>query len=165
MKTKLYSELKKLKVDTPTEGNAGKIVDILGQRSKKYWDAREVEIKSGTIKKKKNYFQVSDLTYVDEKRISLGRGIDHGNDSHSRDIDISLSTTEGKNLMNSDEEKVGTIYDYEIQIDSQPWKVWNILVKPTGMSPTKRRMRISIDDIEEVAPDKVVLVESYVEPE
>jgi len=165
MKTKLYSELIKMKVNTPTEENAGKIVDILGERSKKHWEASEVEMKSGMIKTEKNYFRVSDLTYVDEERITLEKSIDHGKESHSSDIDISLSTTKGKDLMNKDEEKIGTIYDFEIQIDSQPWKVWNILAKPTGMSPKKRRLKISIEEIESVEPDMVILIESYVEPE
>lgn len=160
MKTKLYSEIVKMDVDTPTAEKAGKIKDVLGNKSEKYWEGKEVEIKSGMIKRKKNYFEVDDLRDLGEERIELNRGIEDGSDNYSGTVDISLHQTKGKKVM-MDEEEVGSVYDFEIQLDTKPWKVWNILVKPTGISPTKRRMRISIDDIEEVKQDEVILCEDY----
>lgn len=161
MDTKLYSEITKMKVNTPSKENAGKIKDILGNESENYWEVKEVEIKSGMIKRKKNYFEVDDLEGLGEEWIDLDRGLEDGSDSHSSSIEISLSKMKGKKVRTKNEEEIGTIYDFEVQVDSRPWKVWNILMKPSGMSPTKRRKRISIGEIESITHDGVILVEAY----
>lgn len=161
MKTRLYSEIRKMKVNTPIEENAGKIIDILGHKSGKYWECKEVEIRSGLIKSEKNYFEVEDFDNVEKEWIEMDKGIEDGKDSYSTPIDISLSNMKGKKVITQDEEEVGVIYDYEIQVDSRPWKVWYILVRPGGISPTKRRKRVSMEDIKSVETEQVILGEEY----
>jgi len=162
MKTLLYSELIRKKVDTPAEEGKAKLVDILAKEAKGYWEADEIKIETGLINSKGKYFSTNELKNVKkDNNLKIDKNIEDGRVSPSSENEHFLSRLDGRKVETFVGNEVGRIYDYEILISSHPWKVWKLLVNPTGLSPLKRRLRIPTKYVKQVGQKKIILKEEY----
>ncbi|MEF8873336.1 MAG: hypothetical protein V5A88_01550 [Candidatus Thermoplasmatota archaeon] len=162
MRAVLYSEIIRRKVDTPVEKGKAKLVEVLALSKESSWVAGEVSIESGLVNKRGRFFPVSAVEYDrDKKTIKLsqahGQGRKYPLDKH----EFYLSRLDGKKVETHDGDEVGRIYDFEIYTHLVPWKVWKMMVDPSGLSPLKRRVRIPTKKVNEVKDKKVVLKEGW----
>ncbi|MBS3790030.1 MAG: PRC-barrel domain-containing protein [Candidatus Thermoplasmatota archaeon] len=162
MNTILYSEMIRKKVDTPVEGVNAKLVDILARQAEGYWEANEIKIETGLISSKGKFFSTEELRNIGgDTRMKVGKPIDAGRKNPSDENELYLSRLDGRKVNTFDGRELGRIYDYELYIDSQPWKVWKLLIDPTGLSPLKRRVRIPTKHVKEVKQKVIILKEEY----
>lgn len=163
MATLLYSELIRKVVRNPAEKKKSKLVEFVAKERDKYWEIVQVKIECGLISKKGRYIPPSYLINVlDDQDLELKEGIVEGETSPSSGADIFLSRLNNEKVLSSDGNELGRIYDFEIHVSETPWKVWKILVKPIGMSPLKRRLRIPVHNIKEVTSEGVFLKEGWI---
>lgn len=162
MKSTLYSEMIRKKVDTPNQKGKSKVVEILASEGKGYWVAGEVMIESGLVSSKGRFFAVSELTYLsDEKKFKLSKRLGEGNKKPMEDHELHLSYLDGKKVKSAKGKEVGRIYDFELYTDFTPWKVWKILVNPTGLSPMKRRMKVPTKAVQKIEDKNLVLKKGW----
>ncbi len=158
----LYSELINRTVINPVDKEKSKLVEIVAKDKGKYWETWDVMIESGMIHKEGKYFSIESLSGVQSNEdIVLGVSTTEGADSPQRGGDIYLSELNKGKVVTHKGEEIGKVYDFEIYVASEPWKVWKVFSNPLGLSPMKRRQRIAIKDIEEVRPNKLKLKESW----
>lgn len=157
MKTMLYSEMIRRAVHIPGERKKAKVVDIVASKGKSHWRAGELMIESGFIDKEGAFYPVNIVSGLSENGdLYINRYITGDDKPKIRDA-IYLSDLVKKTVIDAKNEEVGKIYDFEIYVGKVPWMVWKILVNPTGLSTTKRRVRIPVKDIEEIKGEKVIL--------
>jgi|GEM_PF-1403511 len=162
MDTILYSEIIRKKVDTPEKEGKAKLVDILAKQSKGYWEADEVKIETGLIGSKGKYFSSEEIQNIEkDANMKIGKPVEAGRKIPFEKNEFSLSRMDGRKVETFDGREVGRIYDYEIYMSSHPWKVWKLLIDPTGLSPLKRRVRIPTKHVKEVGQKKIILKEEY----
>lgn len=162
MDTILYSEMIRKKVDTPTKEGKAKLVDILAKQSRGYWEADEIKIETGLINSKGKYFSTDELGNIGRNtNMKVSKPVENGRKTPSDKNEHFLSRLDGRKVETFDGSEVGRVYDYEIYIDSQPWKIWKFLIDPTGLSPLKRRVRIPTKYAKEVKQKKIILKEEY----
>lgn len=162
METILYSQIIRRKVDTPTKEGKAKLVDVLASWSTGYWEASEIIVETGLISSKGKFFSSNELTNLTaEGALELSKTMKEGNSAPKEENEIYLNRLDGTKVETYDGNEVGRIYDYEIYTDSHPWKIWKLLVNPTGLSPLKRRIRIPTKNVKEIGKKKVVLKEGY----
>ncbi len=162
MDTILYSEIIRKKVDTPIKEGKAKLVDILAKQSRGYWEADEIKIETGLINSKGKYFSTDELENIGKNtNMKVNKAIENGRKAPSEKNEHFLSRLDGRKVETFDGNEIGRIYDYEIYITSQPWKIWKFLIDPTGLSPLKRRVRIPTKYVKEVKQKKIILKEEY----
>jgi len=162
MNTILYSEIIRKKVDTPAKKGKAKLVDIMAKQSRGYWEADEIKIETGIIGIEGKFFSTGQLKNIaEEGNMIVDKPIKAGRKTPSDENEFSLSRLDGRKVETFDGREVGRVYDYEIYITSHPWKVWKLLIDPTGLSPLKRRERIPTKYIKEVSQKKIILKEEY----
>ncbi len=162
MDTILYSEIIRKKVDTPKVEGKAKLVDILAKESEGYWEADEIKIETGLIRSEGKYFSSEELQNVEkDTNMKIGKPVDAGRKHPSDKNEFFLSRLDGMKVETFDGREIGRIYDYEIYMRSHPWKVWKLLIDPTGLSPLKRRVRIPTKYVKEVGQKKIILKEEY----
>ena len=163
MKTLLYSNLIRRKVILPMDKSRAKLVEIIVSQRKKFWCVRDVLVETGLIDHQGTYYNPSLLKDIPSKGpISIDKsGVDGSRKSPLGDI--FLSRLKDAKVIGPNDEEIGRIYDYELYIEQEPWIVWKILVRPAGLSPTKRRLRIPTKEIEKVSKTEVVLKEGWKE--
>ncbi len=162
MDTILYSQIIRKKVDTPIQEGKAKLVDILAMQSKGYWEASEIMIETGLISSKGKFFSSDVLSNLTEKgNLKISVPIDQGHNSPKDKNEIYLSRLDGAKIETFENKEIGRIYDYEIYTESHPWKIWKLLVDPTGLSPLKRRVRIPTKNVKSITPERVILKEGY----
>ncbi len=158
MKSLLYSELMRKKVDTPTKKGKAKLVEILALRKKGYWYAGEVMIESGLVDKSGKFFSVSDIEYDrEEKRVKLSKNLNEGRTRPLDEHEFYLSRLDGRKVESHSGEELGRVYDFELYVDMKPWRVWKMMINPSGISPLKRRQRIPTKVVEELKSNKIIL--------
>ncbi len=162
MDTILYSQIIRKKVDTPAKKGKAKLVDVLATQSKGYWEANEVMIETGLIDSKGRFFSTDEISNLSgEENLVVSKPIEKGSSTPADDNEIYLSRLDGRKVETHDGREVGRIYDYEIYTSSHPWKIWKLLIDPTGLSPLKRRIRIPTKNISDIQNKKLVLKEGY----
>jgi len=162
MKSTLYSEMIRKKVDTPARKGKSKVVEILAMQGEGYWVAGEVMIESGLVNSKGRFFPVSELTFLpDKNRFKLSKKLDEGNKKPMDDHELHLSHLDGKKVTSYQGREVGRVYDFELYTDFTPWKVWKILVDPSGLSPMKRRIRVPTKAVQKIEDRKIVLKKGW----
>lgn len=162
METILYSQMIRKKVDTPTKEAKAKLVDILATRANGYWEADEIMVETGLISSKGKFFSSNELNnLIGEDSLKLKKTMTEGKTSPKSENKIYLSRLDGTKVYTYDGNEVGRIYDYEIYTNSHPWKIWKLLIDPTGLSPLKRRIRIPTKNVGEIGQKKIVLKEGY----
>lgn len=162
METKLYSQIVRTKVDTPMKKGKAKIVDVIAKETKGGWAGGEVKIETGLIGKEAKFFETKDLKNVGgDGNIKLKKPMDQGELTPSERNEVYLGHLDGRKVENSEGEELGRIYDYEILIETTPWKIWKMLVNPTGLSPLKRRVRIHTKYVDTITSDKIILKEEF----
>lgn len=159
MDTILYSDIIRHSVQVPNKRKRAKIVEIIAEEDEKYWNAEEVMIESGFISKEGLFFPVGVVSNIEgDGDIVLDR-FDKGDKSPRSSGDIFLSQLIKTKVVTPEGEDIGRIYDFEIYVRKDPWMVWKVMVDPEGISPKRRRSRISIEDIDSIEPNKVILKE------
>jgi len=162
MDTILYSEIIRKKVDTPESEGKAKLVDILAKQSEGYWEADEIKIETGLIGSKGKYFSTRELKNIQkDTNMKIGKPVESGRKIPSEKNEFFLSRLDGRKVETFDGREIGRIYDYEIYMNSHTWKVWKLLIDPTGLSPLKRRIRIPTKYVKEVGQKKIILKEEY----
>ena len=162
MKSRLYSELIRKKVDTPIQKGKSKLVEILATQGDGYWVASEVMIESGLVNRKGRFFPVSEVTYnSNENRFELDRSLNEGDLGPMDDSELHLSYLDGKKIKSHDGKELGRIYDFELYIDFAPWKVWKILMDPAKLSPLKRRIKIPTKAVDKIENKCLVLKKGW----
>ncbi len=153
----MYSEIVRRPVKLPGERKRAKIVDIIARKVKTHWTAHEVMIESGLIDREGAFYPVKIISDIpDEGDIYIGK-YTAGRPEPVNRGGIFLSNLLKKPVHDSKGKEIGKIYDYEIYAGRDPWIVWKVLVIPTGLSPTKRRLRLPTKDIDSIKGDKVTL--------
>lgn len=164
MTTQLYSELIRNSVKNPAEKKKSKLVDIVAKARNKYWEVVQLKIESGLISKKGMYISPKYLKNVlNDEELELKKGIIDADKNPSEDADIFLCRLNNEKVLSTEGNELGRIYDFEIYVSEHPWKVWKILVKPSGLSPLKRRLRIPIKSIEKIDSDGLYLKNGWIE--
>lgn len=162
MKSKLYSELIRKKVDTPKQKGKSKLVEILALQEDGYWVAGEVMIESGLVNKEGRFFPVSELTYLpDEGRFELSKSLKEGNKEPMEKHELYLSYLDGKKVKSTEGKELGRVYDFELYIDFTPWKVWKLLMDPSGLSPLKRRVKVPTKAVQKIEDRTIVLKKGW----
>ncbi len=162
MKTKLYSQIVRTKVDTPVNKGKAKIVDILATKVKGSWEASEVKIETGLIGKEAKFFCSDKLENITKNgNVFVDVPIEQGNSNPIDQNEIYLSRLVGNKVETDNGHELGKIYDYEILIGTDPWKVWKLLIDPSGLSPLKRRIRIHTKHIKKITSDRLILDKNY----
>ncbi len=162
MKTILYSKIRKKKIDTPIKESEGKLVDVLVDDSEDYWEAEEVMIKTGMIKGDIVFLPTVDIEEIEEEtNITIKKSLNNASEEPAKAFPIRLEDIKGYIVKNSEGEELGKVYDYEISTDVEPWIVWKLLVKPTNLSPLKRRARFSTEDVDKIEDEEIFLVKGY----
>lgn len=162
MTTRLYSELIRSVVKNPAEEKKSKLVEIVAKSRDKYWQVVQLKIESGLISKKGIYVDPKYVRNVfDERELKLTKGIIDGNKNPREDADLFLSRINNEKVLSSTGNVLGRIYDFEIHISESQWRVWKILVKPTGLSPIKRRLRIPIKSVDKLGSEGIFLKEGW----
>ncbi len=157
MKTILYSDIIRKKVEVPSKRSKAKLVEIAASRGKKNWYANEVMIESGLIDKKGAYYLVSTIKYLDKDGPLMLKPKKPGKLSPQKTDSFLLSGLIKKMVVDKSGEEIGRVYDFEIHIGRDPWIVWKMLVNPTGLKPKKRRLRIATHDVSEITSTKIKL--------
>lgn len=164
MRSVLYSEIRRKKVDTPLQKGKAKLVEVLALKKGGFWLAGEVMIESGLIDKKGRFFPVSEVTYAaEDKVIKLSKPLSKGRKSPLDKHEIYLSRLDGIRVETPEGKDIGRIYDFELYTDMDPWRVWKIMVDPSSLSPLRRRVRIPTKSVEEINDKKVVLEKGWKE--
>lgn len=162
MATRLYSELIRSVVKNPAEKKKSKLVEIVAKSRDRYWQVVQLKIESGLISKKGIYVDPKYINNVlDEGDLKLKKGIIDGNKNPREDADLFLSRINNEKVLSSNGNELGRIYDFEIHVSQSPWKVWKVLVKPTGLSPLQRRLRIPVKKVEKVESEGIFLKEGW----
>ncbi|MFW5928623.1 MAG: hypothetical protein ACOC5D_00100 [Thermoplasmatota archaeon] len=162
MATRLYSEMIRSVVKNPAEKKKSKLVEIVAKSRDKYWQVVQLKIESGLISKKGIYVDPKYINNVlDEGDFKLKKGIIDGNKNPREDADLFLSRINNEKVLSSNGNELGRIYDFEIHVSESPWKVWKVLVKPTGLSPLQRRLRIPVEKVEKVESEGIFLKEGW----
>nr|AGF93342.1 hypothetical protein FLSS-23_0007 [uncultured organism] len=164
MATQLYSELIRSVVKNPAEKKKSKLVEMVAKEKDKYWEVLQLKIESGLISKKGMYVPTEDL-----KETSLGgelklkKGIIEGRKNPSEEANLFLSRLNNEKILLSDSTEIGRVYDFEIHVSENPWKVWKLLVKPSGLSPLKKRLRIPVKSVDKITSEGIYLEEGWKE--
>jgi len=164
MATILYSELIRNAVKNPAEKKKSKLVDIIAKPREKYWQVIQLKIESGLISKKGMYISPESVKNIlNEEELELKKGIIDGNKNPSDEADIFLSRVNNVKVLSSESNELGRVYDFEIHVSDTPWKVWKLLVKPSGLSPLKKRLRIPVKNVEKIDAEGIYLKEGWTE--
>ncbi len=162
MRAVLYSEIIRKKVDTPAEKGKAKLVEVLALSKENTWLAGEVMIESGLVNRKGRFFPVSKVEYDRKDNvIKLSQLLSDGRKSPLDKHEFYLSRLDGKKVETHEGKEVGRIYDFELYTHLVPWRVWKMMVDPSGLSPLKRRIRIPTKKVEKVKDRKVVLKKGW----
>ncbi len=164
MATILYSELIRNVVKNPAEKKKSKLVDIVAKTREKYWQVIQLKIESGLITKKGMYISPESIKNIlNGEELELKKGIIDGNKNPSEKADIFLSRVNNVKVLSSESNELGRVYDFEIHVSDTPWKVWKLLVKPSGLSPLKKRLRIPVKNVEKIDTEGIYLKEGWTE--
>ncbi|MBS3817418.1 MAG: PRC-barrel domain-containing protein [Candidatus Thermoplasmatota archaeon] len=162
MKSILYSKIIRTKVDTPNQRGKAKLVDVLALKDAGNWKAGEVMIESGLVNKKGRFFSVNEVRFdPEEEKLELTKSLNKGKKNPMGRHELFLSRLDGKKVVSSKGKDLGRVYDYELHLDLKPWKVWKILMDPTGLSPLKRRMKIPTKAVEKVEDKTIILKKGW----
>lgn len=164
MSTQLYSELIRSVVKNPAEKKKSKLVEMVAIEKDKYWEVIQLKIESGLISKKGIYIPTEDIKEeAFDGNFKLKKGIIDGEKNPSEEGNIFLSRLNNGKVLSSDGNEMGRIYDFEMYVSEIPWKVWKLLVKPTGISPLKKRLRIAVKNVDKITSDALYLKEGWIE--
>lgn len=161
MRSVLYSGILRKRVNTPKTKGKSKLVEILVLRKKDKWQVEEVMIESGMVNRKGVFFSVSDVKYDREKKvIELSKPLEKGRRS-PKEHELFLSRVDGSKVISHDGKELGRIYDFEMYTEITPWKVWKMLINPSGLSPLKRRDKIPTKAVKDVTSKKIKLKKGW----
>ncbi len=156
MKTILFSQIRRRKVQTSADKGTPKVVDLIGTKSKNYIKIIEMKGDTGLINQKAEYFPIKAV-----KPLKKGDEDIYLKDSKSAHKqsrgEISLSSLKNAKVYDADDEEIGRVYDYEIYIEEMPWLVWKILVKSHLISVIERRLRIPLKYVSKLEGNKIYL--------
>lgn len=150
----LRSELRMYVATSPLGHKLGTINDVIVNT--KTWDITDIQISKFFKKLEYNTEGVKEFDKDARKMI-----IKEDAKSH-RPQKTTLEHMSGRDLMkrrafSKDEKEVGFIYDLDIAIEPQPWKIKKVLIQH---GPTKRRLRESPEEIASIT-NKIVLMKEY----
>ncbi len=157
METILYSDMIRKPVEKPNQRANSKLVEIVAHRGDKHWYANEVKIESGIIDKEGAYYPVSTLEGIGDDTTFMLKPKERGRLKPKKPDSFFLSGLMKKKVVDKSGEEIGRIYDFELYVGRSPWIVWKILINPTGLKPTKKRLRIPTQDVSKISSDKVTL--------
>jgi len=157
MKTKLYSDIIRRRVDVPNRREKTKLVEIVASIGGKHWYAEEVMIESGLIDKEGYYYPTSAVEGLDGEDPLTLNAKSSGKEKTKRPDSYLLSGMIKNMVIDSSGEELGRVYDFEIYVDRNPWIIWKLLVNPVGLKPTKKRIRIPTSKVSNVSSDKIHL--------
>lgn len=163
MKTVLYSNMKKKKIETPVGSDKGKIADFhLKEDEEDHWLVDEVMISVGTLKRDKKFVPIEEMELIeDEEKIKVTTPLEEASNNPLEPYPLKLKEMKGCIVETESGEEIGKVYDYEIATELDSWMVWKLLVKPTDLSPLKRRTKVAVKDVIEVKEDKIVAKDEY----
>ncbi|MFO8109442.1 MAG: hypothetical protein R6U17_02825 [Thermoplasmata archaeon] len=157
MDTILYSDIIRKPVELPNKKAKSKLVEIVAYQGERHWYAEEVMIESGFIDKEGAYYPVSAVKDIGGDGAILLKPKRPGKFDPKKTDSFILSTLLKKMVVDNSGEELGRVYDFEIYIGRTPWIVWKIMVNPTGLKPTKKRLRVPSDNVSEMTANKIIL--------
>ncbi len=157
METILYSDIIRRPVEISHKNVKCKLVEVVAYRGEKHWRANEVMIESGFVDREGAFYPVSALKDMEQKGTIQLRPKEPGRVNPKTTDPSMLSGLMKKMVVDSSGEELGRVYDFELYVGKSPWIVWKMLINPTGLKPTKRRLRIPTDNISKVTANRVLL--------
>jgi sporulation protein YlmC with PRC-barrel domain len=149
----LGSELEKYSVYDSLGKEIGTIKDIIVDTTKEEWNTKEIILNKGILKGE-SVFSYEDINKLDEetKRVELKEQtklheLDENKYSHEY---LSMDSVKKREILSSEEDEVGKIYDYVILNSLERWKISKILVKPHEHILTGRRIRLDVKNIDKI---------------
>jgi sporulation protein YlmC with PRC-barrel domain len=150
----LYSELKHFKAYTPLGQEIGKVSGLVADLSD--WHVKNIIISPGMVKKNVIY-KLDDLQEVmeNEKKIILAGEAPSEEPPEQSVINAAIVDDEliGKEVVSSDKQDVGKVYDFDVPMKLETWPIWKVLIK-RGIK--ERRLRLGPDEFESYG-EKIVL--------
>jgi sporulation protein YlmC with PRC-barrel domain len=147
----LFTELKHYEVVDKLGKEVGKVDDLIVDLSS--WNITGIKLAHGILRKK----VIHKLDHIEktdehEKRIVIPADAPEEEPPEKSTFSSAFLDDDllHKEVISNDSNEIGKIYDIDIPIKLKKWKVWKILIK-RGLK--ERRLRIGVDDIEEVSEE------------
>jgi sporulation protein YlmC with PRC-barrel domain len=147
----LYTELKDYDVVDKLGKEVGKIDDLIVDLSS--WEITGIKLSHGILRKKVIHkLEHIEKTDEHEKKITIPSNAPEEEPIEKSSFTSALMDDDliHKEVVSSDNNEIGKVYDVDIPIKLKHWKVWKILIK-RGMK--ERRLRIAPDEIESVSEE------------
>jgi sporulation protein YlmC with PRC-barrel domain len=156
----LFSELEDYEVVDKLGKKVGKVDDLIVDLST--WNITGIKLAHGILRKKVIH-KLEHIEKTDEHEKMIVIPADAPVEEPLEKSTFSSALLDDdllhKEVISSDNNEVGKVYDIDIPISLKKWKVWKILIK-RGMK--ERRLRINTDDIDSVS-DEIKLKKSMSE--
>lgn len=156
MKTILYSQMIRKTVGLPNSSQKAKLVEILAERGKRGWTTKEMILETGLLGKEGKYYPTNIIKDITTEGNILVRKVSvRGKNEPSTEVYFLLSNLKGERAIGPNWQELGRAYDFEISIKSDPWLIWKVLIKPPGLSPTKRRIKVPTKDVIDIEGNNI----------